>query len=691
MYAYGQVPEEYYEESQLYPNQSANDELALSIDDTIYVKGDTVNVFGVVKDYNSGVPILIQVYDPDEKQILDLKTLAGSSGNFKVPFKIPQDAIVGKYTVSGKYGTAGKIASIEFIIKGSLENIVTIPRGSSTGDAKFNFTPKNITINYGAEITWTNNDNSLHTVVSGKVGLDNRMYADGLFDSGTFGPASTFTRSFFNNGTYPYFCKLHPWLTGQIIVTPYVGPPDQKPVPQEPSETGEENNNYLIITTKRQIVKDHEKTLFDDNMTSVFWTWTQPNTSSTIIESDVANAKIGKNSLKIQVETQNGQASTFQDYSKEKLQDWSHYNYLNFWFKGQNTNKTITTFLRNETWKAPDRYDIVDDSSDWKKVQIPLYATYKNMDMSKIRGLEFWFKLTSGEFFVDDVVLSAKTNAPNLEIDSGSYIFGDTIQVSGIVPDQEPDSPVTIKVINPTQNIVTINQISVNLDNTFNFTLPILGQPFNKEGTYKISAQYGFAQYQNSTSFKLIVPQLVETYKGFDVYHVSNTFYSILQREGGFDINRIRADQYSIILSGNSLDEIKKTIDETKIIVKPTPSEAPLSEPSPALPVSDDVLLAIWKDRKDLQKAFPEVEQGVLDHLKKWAIKAGWKEDSRLSALIPSGEMPNYLKSNTTSSETAKSSKPYEDGMQTLLVGVIIAIAISAIIGYRFLRGKKQY
>ena len=131
LYAYGQIPEEYYEESQLYPNQKSNDELALSIDNTIYAKGDTVNVFGVVKHYSSGVSVLIQVYDPSNKQILDLKTLAGNSGNFKIPFKILQDAIDGNYTVSGKYGAAGKIVSLEFTIKGFYENTVKIPVGST--------------------------------------------------------------------------------------------------------------------------------------------------------------------------------------------------------------------------------------------------------------------------------------------------------------------------------------------------------------------------------------------------------------------------------------------------------------------------------------------------------------------------------------------------------------------------------
>ena len=59
--------------------------------------------------------------------------------------------------------------------------------------------------------------------------------------------------------------------------------------------------------------------------------------------------------------------------------------------------------------------------------------------------------------------------------------------------------------------------------------------------------------------------------------------------------------------------------------------------------VSDDTLLSIWKQRDDLRASFPEVAQGDLVHLKKWAATTGWNEDKRLVALIPPGKVPSYL------------------------------------------------
>jgi predicted secreted protein with PEFG-CTERM motif len=42
---------------------------------------------------------------------------------------------------------------------------------------------------------------------------------DGLFDSKEFAPGKSFTYKFSEIGHYPYYCTLHPWMMGTIIVT----------------------------------------------------------------------------------------------------------------------------------------------------------------------------------------------------------------------------------------------------------------------------------------------------------------------------------------------------------------------------------------------------------------------------------------------------------------------------------------
>jgi plastocyanin len=76
------------------------------------------------------------------------------------------------------------------------------------------YDPSEITANSGTTITWTNNDDAPHTVSSGSPsdGLD------GAFDSSIINPGESFEATFDEVGEYDYFCQIHPWLTGKVIV-----------------------------------------------------------------------------------------------------------------------------------------------------------------------------------------------------------------------------------------------------------------------------------------------------------------------------------------------------------------------------------------------------------------------------------------------------------------------------------------
>ena len=80
------------------------------------------------------------------------------------------------------------------------------------------FSPSPLTVAPGTTVTWTNNDKLSHTITSGKVSDDN---AGSLFDSGLVKPGKTFQFTFANAtaGTVNYFCTVHPWMTGQVIVS----------------------------------------------------------------------------------------------------------------------------------------------------------------------------------------------------------------------------------------------------------------------------------------------------------------------------------------------------------------------------------------------------------------------------------------------------------------------------------------
>ena len=72
----------------------------------------------------------------------------------------------------------------------------------------YSFTPSTITVPLGATVTWTNHDETVHTVVA----------ADKSFKSGGLDTDDKFSFTFTKPGSYSYLCTVHPYMTGKIIV-----------------------------------------------------------------------------------------------------------------------------------------------------------------------------------------------------------------------------------------------------------------------------------------------------------------------------------------------------------------------------------------------------------------------------------------------------------------------------------------
>lgn len=70
------------------------------------------------------------------------------------------------------------------------------------------FSPKNVTINAGDAVKWTNIDTKSHQVIAN----------NGAFASGTIGAKKTYSHTFNTAGTFNYHDALHPSLKGRIIV-----------------------------------------------------------------------------------------------------------------------------------------------------------------------------------------------------------------------------------------------------------------------------------------------------------------------------------------------------------------------------------------------------------------------------------------------------------------------------------------
>ena len=74
----------------------------------------------------------------------------------------------------------------------------------------FAFKPARITVPAGDSVRFVNKDSEAHTVTN----------KGGLFDSGGMDTGAAWTHRFTKTGTYVYFCQLHPYMIGTIVVVP---------------------------------------------------------------------------------------------------------------------------------------------------------------------------------------------------------------------------------------------------------------------------------------------------------------------------------------------------------------------------------------------------------------------------------------------------------------------------------------
>jgi plastocyanin len=72
----------------------------------------------------------------------------------------------------------------------------------------FSFGPAALIVAVGTTVTWVNRDDIPHTVVS----------TDGAFKSKVLDTDEKFSFTFSKAGSYPYFCSIHPKMTGKVVV-----------------------------------------------------------------------------------------------------------------------------------------------------------------------------------------------------------------------------------------------------------------------------------------------------------------------------------------------------------------------------------------------------------------------------------------------------------------------------------------
>jgi amicyanin len=134
---------------------------------------------------------------------------APSPGPMKVPAEQLRD-VLGITHVNYVPGNQTLAVVDSSLAMGSMSR-VNLKNTADTTEVKidnFSFTPKSLTIPAGSAVTWTNRDDIPHNVVS----------TEKKFSSPVLDTDQAFSSKFQEPGSYPYYCKIHPMMTGTIVV-----------------------------------------------------------------------------------------------------------------------------------------------------------------------------------------------------------------------------------------------------------------------------------------------------------------------------------------------------------------------------------------------------------------------------------------------------------------------------------------
>ncbi|MDE1862236.1 MAG: hypothetical protein KGI33_04920 [Thaumarchaeota archaeon] len=188
-----------------------NGALLLSNMSALAVDGKDIQVTSALQNVS---PVNIQV------QLQGSGAPNTSISEWKGPNEILTITLGAKYASSTAASAAPKGTS----------QVVTIPFGAF--NPKFNtaapqwYEPSVVTIGVNQSVTWINQDKEVHTVTSGQsAGRGGLVYGtegkpNGVFDSGNIPIGSSWTHKFTKPGTFEYFCTIHPWMQGYVIVKP---------------------------------------------------------------------------------------------------------------------------------------------------------------------------------------------------------------------------------------------------------------------------------------------------------------------------------------------------------------------------------------------------------------------------------------------------------------------------------------
>ncbi len=107
----------------------------------------------------------------------------------------------------------------EHILNPTGATVIDMIIGSANQDQVDNFVPKLVNIQLGIDnnVTWTNSDDTAHTVTPDHRIADS--YSGEFGSLGVVKPGENYEFLFTESHEIDYHCEPHPWMTGKIIIT----------------------------------------------------------------------------------------------------------------------------------------------------------------------------------------------------------------------------------------------------------------------------------------------------------------------------------------------------------------------------------------------------------------------------------------------------------------------------------------
>ena len=185
--------------------------------------------------------------------------------------------------------------------------------------------------------------------------------------------------------------------------------------------------------------------------------------------------------------------------------------------------------------------------------QLGTYSVFASFNSASMGTLTF--SVMKKQFSVNNnVIPSLPTpthfNEFTFEINKNSYSDGEKIRISGHVEELLSQTPVTLQILSPNGNLITIAQIQVGADGTFNTEFTSGGPTWASQGTYTIKALYGNNSRTAETTF----------------YFDGTTKTSVTSQTSGTSIN-VQGHNVDFQITGGNTNSIVPDVDANSLII----------------------------------------------------------------------------------------------------------------------------